>query len=167
MQLWIVGADGKTYGPFTAEQLRQFAQQGRVTMETLASPGGGAAWQPLSMYLFQGDPAAAASMTGELPPPTHAPVIPVPAGADQDLTWIVPVHTDGVAIAAGYAGLFSLLCFPGPFALGLGIWALRRLRGNPQLSGRGRAIFAIIAGSLGTIGTILSIVAVVNSTRGK
>ncbi len=167
MQLWIVGSDGKQYGPFTPDQLRQLAQQGRVTMETLASPGGAAAWQPLSTYLFQGDPASAASMTGDPPPMTQAPVIPAPQGADQDLAWIVPVHTDGVAIAAGYAGLFSLLCFPGPFALGLGIWALRRLRANPQLSGRGRAIFAIVAGSLGTIGTILSIVAVVNSTRGK
>ena len=55
------------------------------------------------------------------------------------------------AIAAGYVGLISVLCFPAPFALLLGILALRQLKKKPKLHGKGRAIFAIVMGVLFSI----------------
>lgn len=80
---------------------------------------------------------------------------PVPAaprmGASPSdaMHWIVPVGRSWQSILAGYLGLFGLLIWPlAPFALGLGVWAMRRARDGGH--GRGRAVFAIIAGAIGT-----------------
>ena len=70
---------------------------------------------------------------------------------DDGLQYVIPINTSGLAIAAGYVGLISVLCFPAPFALLLGILALRQLKRNPKLHGKGRAIFAIVMGILFTI----------------
>jgi hypothetical protein len=61
----------------------------------------------------------------------------------------LPVGTSGWAIAAGYLGLFSLICFPAPLALLCGIIAIWHLRRNPRLSGWGRAIFGVVMGAIG------------------
>ncbi len=63
----------------------------------------------------------------------------------------MPVDRPLSAIAAGYLGLLSLLPGFGVFAIGFGIRALVVLRDNPELSGRGRAIFGIVMGVLGTL----------------
>ena len=70
---------------------------------------------------------------------------------DEGHQYVIPINTSGLAIAAGYVGLISVLCFPAPFALLLGILALVQLRKNPKLHGKGRAIFAIVMGGLFTI----------------
>ena len=67
---------------------------------------------------------------------------------DEGLQYVIPINTSGLAIAAGYVGLISVLCLPAPLALLLGILALRHLKKNPKLHGKGRAIFAIAMGSL-------------------
>jgi Domain of unknown function (DUF4190) len=82
---------------------------------------------------------------GAIAPPTKL-------GDDAALRWVLPVGRSWVAIAAGYAGLFAVLCFPAPVALGLGIWALSDLKKHPDKHGKGRAIFGIVMGSLGTLG---------------
>ena len=69
---------------------------------------------------------------------------------DEGLQYVIPINTSGLAIAAGYVGLISPLCLPAPFALLLGILALRHLKKNPKLHGKGRAIFAIAMGLLFT-----------------
>ena len=69
---------------------------------------------------------------------------------DEGLQYVIPINTSGLAIAAGYVGLISVLCLPAPFALLLGILALRHLKKNPKLHGKGRAIFAIAMGLLFT-----------------
>tara|TARA_B100000315_G_C14284774_1_gene454685 strand:+ start:90 stop:440 length:351 start_codon:yes stop_codon:yes gene_type:complete len=63
---------------------------------------------------------------------------------------LLPVGRSGLAIAAGYAGLFALLVFPAPLALVLGILAIRDLRKHPTKHGMGRAIFGVVIGALGT-----------------
>jgi len=70
---------------------------------------------------------------------------------DPVLGWVVPVYTSPWAIFAGYAGLCSPIFIPAPIALILGIIALRHIRANPHLGGRGRAIFAIIMGTIFSI----------------
>lgn len=79
-------------------------------------------------------------------PPSHDPLV----------RWAVPIGRSYWAIAAGYLGLFSLLCVPGPFAVAAGILALYDIRKHPGLGGKGRAIFGIVLGGLGTIGLILT-----------
>ncbi|GEL95257.1 hypothetical protein CCO02nite_19150 [Cellulomonas composti] len=85
-----------------------------------------------------------------------APAAGVPAPRPSDETgpgsavhWLVPVGRSWQSVTAGYVGLFSLLVWPlGPVAIGLGVWALVRARHGGH--GRGRAIFAIVAGVVAT-----------------
>ena len=72
-------------------------------------------------------------------------------GGDAGLHYVIPVNTSGLAIAAGYVGLISVLCFPAPIALILGILALNQLKKKPKLHGKGRAIFAIVMGAIFTL----------------
>lgn len=46
----IIGADGKEYGPVTAELLRDWIQQGRVSLQTQARLEGSTDWKPLSGF---------------------------------------------------------------------------------------------------------------------
>lgn len=63
----------------------------------------------------------------------------------------LPIGRSAWAIIAGYLGLFAVLVVPAPAALIAGILALRDIRRNPKLGGRGRAIFAIVMGTPGTL----------------
>ena len=67
---------------------------------------------------------------------------------DPAMRFVIPVNTSGLAIAAGYLGLISVLVIPAPLALILGIWALVHLKKHPKQHGHGRAIFAIAMGAL-------------------
>lgn len=59
---------------------------------------------------------------------------------------LMPVGRPASAIAAGYLGLFSVLPFFGVPAIIVAIIALRKLKREPELSGRGRAYFGLIMG---------------------
>ncbi len=85
-----------------------------------------------------------------------------PDGLDR---FVLPQGRPGSAIASGYLGLLSLFPFIG-FPLGIGaiitgVIALRTLRKNPQLIGRGRAWFGLIVGSFGTVFSAFMIVVMV------
>ncbi|MDR1492788.1 MAG: DUF4190 domain-containing protein [Planctomycetaceae bacterium] len=67
---------------------------------------------------------------------------------NSSLSWIVPIQTSILAMIAGYAGMFSVLCIPAPLALILGILAFAHLRKHPEKKGMGRAIFAIVMGTV-------------------
>lgn len=79
-------------------------------------------------------------------------------GGDAGLHYVLPVNTSGLAIAAGYVGLISVLCFPAPIALILGILALNQLKKKPKLHGKGRAIFAVVMGAIFTLVPIVFLV---------
>src|SRR5262245_55184710 len=64
---------------------------------------------------------------------------------------LAPVGRPASAIAAGYLGLFSLLPFFGILAIIVALKALHTLKRKPELSGRGRAVFGLVMGSLMTI----------------
>lgn len=63
---------------------------------------------------------------------------------------LLPIGRSGLAIAAGYAGLFALLVVPAPIALLLGILAVRDIKRHPSKHGMGRAVFGIVMGLLGS-----------------
>lgn len=63
---------------------------------------------------------------------------------------LLPVGRSGLAIAAGYAGLFAVTCLFAPIALVLGMLAVRDLRNNPHKHGMGRAVFGLVMGIIFT-----------------
>ena len=77
---------------------------------------------------------------------------------DPTLKFVVPLNTSALAIIAGYVGLISVLCFPAPFALLLGILALQHLKKNPKLDGKGRAIFAIVMGAIFSVPLVIGLI---------
>jgi hypothetical protein len=73
---------------------------------------------------------------------------------------LIPVGRSVWAIAAGYFGLFSLVCFPAPIALILGIVALRDIKkSGGKKHGIGRAWFGIVMGAIFTAVLFFGIVA--------
>jgi hypothetical protein len=74
----------------------------------------------------------------------------VDPGDSAAMRMLLPVGRSGLAIAAGYAGLFAFLILPAPIALVLGILAVIDLRKNPEKHGMGRAVFGLVIGALGT-----------------
>ena len=86
-----------------------------------------------------------------MPPMSQMPPRIAPAGEDPALRWVLPVGRSGWAIVSGYLGLLSLTGIFAPFAVITGILALREIKKNPHLGGRGRAIFGIVLGSLFTL----------------
>lgn len=70
------------------------------------------------------------------------------AGHSATTRMLLPVGRSGWAIAAGYAGLLSLIPFFGIFAVIFGILALNDIKAHPEKHGAGRAWFGIIFGGL-------------------
>ena len=81
-------------------------------------------------------------------------------GGDGDLpSWLLPTGRSGLAIAAGYLGLFAMVPVFAPISLLVGILALRDLNRRPGVLGRGRAIFGIVTGSLFSLVLIAAVAA--------
>jgi hypothetical protein len=75
----LIGGDQKTYGPISAQQLRQWIAEGRANGSTMAQAEGATDWKPLSAFpefadalAAKGPPPGAASPSG--PPPVVTPV---------------------------------------------------------------------------------------------
>jgi prepilin-type processing-associated H-X9-DG protein len=121
----IIGADGKEYGPVTAEQLRQWLGEGRVNFQTKVRLDDQAEWQALgALPEFAAERAANTFSPPLLPPGVAAP------------------KTSGLAIASlvlGILGLFTcaVTAFVG---LVLGIVSLVKIKNSQgRLSGMGLA----------------------------
>ena len=46
----VIGADGREYGPVSAEQLRQWIADGRANVQTLIQVEGNTEWKPLANF---------------------------------------------------------------------------------------------------------------------
>lgn len=103
-----------------------------------APPGSGAGSPPSG--------AAAQSPYGR-----HDPYARGDIGDDAGMRFLLPVGRSGLAIAAGYLGLFSLLVLPAPLAIVFGILAIVDIRKHPGKHGMGRAIFGIVMGVLAPV----------------
>ncbi len=102
-------------------------------------------------YAGQTGPCATCGQTIMVPGPQNpfatAPQRPS-IGDDAGIRLLLPVGRSGLAIAAGYMGLFAVLFLAAPVALTLGILAIRDIRKNPHKHGMGRAIFGIVMGGI-------------------
>ena len=64
---WSIAIDGKTYGPYTEDVVRQMLQAGQIVSTVMAWKPGAAAWAPLATYAeFQ-------SHGSDMPPPPPPP----------------------------------------------------------------------------------------------
>lgn len=87
-------------------------------------------------------------MRAELPEAYQA--YPVePRESDAGMRMLLPVDRSALALIAGYLGLVSILCIPAPFAVVVGILAIRDIKkSDGKKHGLGRAWFAVIFGSI-------------------
>lgn len=109
-------------------------------------------------YAGQSGPCAGCGQIVTVPPLTSSVHIGN-LGDNAAIRMILPVGRSGYAIAAGYAGLFAVLCFPAPIALVLGILAVRDIRRHSEKHGMGRAIFGLVMGILFTILLLIMLIA--------
>lgn len=75
----IIGADGKEYGPITADQLRAWIAEGRANAHTKILPEGTTDWRPLSEFP---DLLPAGTKTSA-PPPLSAPAFAASDAAEK------------------------------------------------------------------------------------
>jgi len=142
----IVGSDGKTYGPISLEQLKQWAVEGRVNPQTEVQTEGAADWKkaaeiPELAALFPGGALLASSG----PPP----ITTAASGAQQS----------GLAVTSLVLGVLSLVCFgilTGVPAIICGHIARDRARRLPaQYGGAGLALAGLVLGYIATVVTFL------------
>lgn len=138
----ILGADGREYGPITAEQLRRWIGEGRANAATPARVEGEATWKPLGQF---------AEFQLVIAPATPVPPSPPQYGAAR--------RTNTFAITGLVFGILSvtggLCCYGLPFnILGLvfSLVGLAQIKDNPgQYDGRGLAIAGIVLSILGLL----------------
>jgi hypothetical protein len=103
----IIGADGKEYGPVSADQVKGWVAAGRANGQTKARADGSADWRPLADYpeftnLFAAAPPPAVPPLCN-PPPAVGTTGPVdPAAYAADLIARAPKLDIGMAIGQGW-----------------------------------------------------------------
>jgi uncharacterized RDD family membrane protein YckC len=70
--LWLIRAGGQDYGPYTADQVKAFIQEGRVLAQTEIAAAGGAVWTnvaslPVFAALFAPTPSAPSALRPAAP----------------------------------------------------------------------------------------------------
>lgn len=141
----IIGADGREYGPVSAEQMRQWISEGRVNTQTSVLTESGLDWKPL------GTLAEFATLFGTPATPT---AIGAPAGPP---VLAQAQRVNPFAITGLILGLVSITfglccCYGIPFnVLGIifSLVALAQIKGSPHLySGEGIAIAGLVTSLL-------------------
>ena len=134
----IIGADGREYGPITADQLREWIAEGRADAQTRAWAEGASQWKPLTEYL------EFAAALGRTPPlwPATAPISTTPTPRTNSLAFTGMI----MGVLAVTCGMCC--CYGMPFNL-LGIVfslvALAQIRNDPHSQeGRGLAIAGLL-----------------------
>jgi hypothetical protein len=133
----IIGADGRIYGPASAEQLRRWVAEGRANAQTQTLADGTPEWKPLGML---------PEFAGHFAPPIPPVIKPLPPGTS--MTGQLP-KTNSFATTGLIFGILSWACCCGfPFnVLGLvfSLVGLSQINRHPELyEGRGLAIAGVI-----------------------
>jgi hypothetical protein len=129
----IIGSDGKTYGPVSAEQIRAWIAQGRVDNRTTVFVAGASEWTYIGIC-----PEFAKDFS--VPPPVAAPIAPA--------FKLVP-KTNSFATAGFIFGLLSWGCCGccpfSVFGLTFSLIALAQISASSETqSGRALAIVGLI-----------------------
>jgi hypothetical protein len=134
----IIGADGKEYGPISAEVLRQWLAEGRADRQTKVLPEGATEWKTIAEL----PEFAATSATAVVPPTTPGPISlpPVP-------------RNNSYAVAGFTLGILSLTvglccCYGLPFSVPGIICssiALNQIKQDPSTQqGKGMAVAGLV-----------------------
>ena len=150
MSYFIIGGDGKEYGPKPDSEVREWIAEGRLNAQSQIRRQSDANWTVL------GDlPEFAGDLFGATPPTPSAPAIqqhqqPYPQYSAQAQS-----GTNGMAIAGMIMGILSLVticCYGFPFNLlgiifsAIGLSQIKK--SHPRQSGKGMAIAWLICSIL-------------------
>jgi hypothetical protein len=140
----IIGADGKEYGPVTAEQLKQWVAEGRVNTQTKVLAEGTTEWRTAAEI-----PEVAATL------PVAAAITPITPVAPIMPTALVSAadQVNGPAVGLIVTAIVGFLVQAGALlmnVLGISFGAMQR-RGTPD------AWVNMFSGSIGIVGGILGI----------
>jgi hypothetical protein len=138
----VIGADGKEYGPITAEQVRQWIRERRLNNQSLIQPEGETGWKPLSFF-----PEFATDMAQASPPATAS------SGTGP---------TNNLAIASLVLGIASWVCCCNVGVLNVlsivfGFMALSQIRARPDEGGK---VLAIVGMALASVQLLISIIGI-------
>jgi TM2 domain-containing membrane protein YozV len=111
----VIGIDGKTYGPVSADQLRRWIAEQRVNLQSMVLAEGATEWRPLSALQEFATEAKPPPLTANVPPA----MAPLPASDATRASSKIPAGVCGILLGAlgihkfilGYtgAGLIMLL----------------------------------------------------------
>ena len=145
MQLFIV-KDKQQTGPFSEEQIQGMLASGSVAPTDLAWHEGLSGWLPLNQVLdvSPGNPQAA-------PPPMPSMNMPPAANKKNEplTTWALVLGIISIVGCGILAGIPAVIC---------GHVSLSRIKRNPSLGGRGKAVAGLITGYISIL--IMAIVAI-------
>lgn len=146
----IIGADGREYGPISADGLRQWIAEGRANAQTKVQVEGSTDWKRLAdLPEFSTGPAATAPLPA-------GPIAPLPSQP----------RTNSLATAGLVLGIlsvtFGLCCYGLPFNVAgivCSLVALTQIRANPDRErGHGLAITGLVLSILSIVFAILLVV---------
>jgi hypothetical protein len=140
----ILGADKKEYGPATADQIRQWIAEGRVTAGTQVQAEGSSQWKSVSEFReFDAALAARVGSPAPMSPPGPPSISPTAA------------PTSGLAVTSLVLGVLSFVgcsILTGIPAIITGHIAHNRSRKSPQqFGGGGLALAGLIMGYLSLV----------------
>jgi multisubunit Na+/H+ antiporter MnhG subunit len=144
----IIGADGREYGPVSADQLREWIAQGRASASTRARAEDSLEWRSLGSF-----PEFSSSLAASALPPLYRPA------ANR--------KTNGFAITGLVLGVLALTagwccCYGFPFnVIGVifSIAALAQIRRNPELyEGQALAVTGLIFSILSILLAVIVII---------
>jgi len=135
----IIGADGKEYGPITADQVRQWINEGRANAQTRVLVEGTTEWKTLGELPEFGGP-----------PPSIAPPGPVPGMPPMAIPGVVSPAADmvsGPAIGLIVTGILNIIFAAARTAISLVAagGSMMQHTGNPEFD----KVFAAMTGSVG------------------
>ncbi len=146
----LIGADGKEYGPISAEVVRQWIAEGRANGMTKVLPENATEWKNLNEL-----PEFSAPLNVAATPATPAPFSPDPGPTQRKTN---PLALTGLILGILSVSIGLCCCSGFPFSIAgcicSGI-ALSQIGKNPQQEGRGMAITGLI---LSIAGLLLGVV---------
>ncbi len=154
----IIGADGKEYGPITAEQLRRWIAESRANAQSQVWAEGATDWKPLGQLPEFADALAIPPARITIPAQISA-LPPAPRNNPMAVTGLI---MGIVSVTLG------LCCYGAPFnVLGVvfSLVGLSQIKKDPQREqGRGLAIAGLVLSLVGIlIGVLLLILVIVGS----